>query len=129
MDALYHAAPDVHVLPANLPLPGVGVLPVNAYLLMAEEPVLIDTGIGLDGDDFITAVSSIVDPERLRWVWLTHDDADHTGSIQRIMELAPNAKLVTHGFSALRMGTWWPVRWSGCTRSALATRSMLATAR
>jgi flavorubredoxin len=91
--------------------------------------VLIDTGIGLDGDDFIAAVSSIVDPERLRWVWLTHDDADHTGSIQRIMELAPNAKLVTHGFSALRMGTWWPVRWSGCTRSALATRSMLATAR
>ena len=109
MDALYHAAPDVHVLPANLTLPGVGVLPVNAYLVMAQEPVLIDTGIGLDGDDFIAAVSSIVDPERLRWVWLTHDDADHTGSIQRIMELAPNAKLVTHGFSALRMGTWWPV--------------------
>jgi hypothetical protein len=66
MDALYHATPDVHVFPANLTLPGVGVLPVNAYLLMAEEPVLIDTGIGLDGDDFITAVSSIVDPERLR---------------------------------------------------------------
>jgi hypothetical protein len=37
MDALYQAAPDVHVLPANLTLPGVGVLPVNAYLLMAEE--------------------------------------------------------------------------------------------
>ena len=55
------------------------------------------------------AVSSIVDLERLRWVWLTHDDADHTGSIQRIMELAPNAKVVIHGFSALRMGTWWPV--------------------
>ena len=25
------------------------------------------------------------------------------------MELAPNATLVTHAFSALRMGTWWPV--------------------
>ncbi len=25
------------------------------------------------------------------------------------MELAPNAKLVTHGFAALRMSTWWPV--------------------
>jgi glyoxylase-like metal-dependent hydrolase (beta-lactamase superfamily II) len=45
----------------------------------------------------------------LKWVWLTHDDADHTGSIQRVMELAPNAKLITHGFSALRMSTWWPV--------------------
>jgi glyoxylase-like metal-dependent hydrolase (beta-lactamase superfamily II) len=76
---------------------------------MAEEPVLIDTGIGVDGDDFIGAVSSIVDPHELKWVWLTHDDADHTGSIRRIMELAPNAKLVTHAFSALRMATWWPV--------------------
>ena len=46
---------------------------------------------------------------KLKWVWLTHDDADHTGSIQRVMELAPNAKLVTNAFSALRMGTWWPV--------------------
>jgi hypothetical protein len=35
MDALYQAAPDVHVFPANLTLPGAGVLPVNAYLLMA----------------------------------------------------------------------------------------------
>jgi hypothetical protein len=109
MDASYQADPDVHVLPANLALPGVGVLPVNAYVVMAEEPVLIDTGIGFDGEDFIAAVSSIVDPGALKWVWLTHDDADHTGSIQRIVELAPNARLVTNAFSALRMGTWWPV--------------------
>ena len=109
MDTPYQAAADVHVFPAHLELPGVGVLPVNAYLVMAEEPVLIDTGIGVDGDDFVAAVSSVVDLHDLKWVWLTHDDADHTGSSQRIMELAPNATLVTHGFSALRMGTWWPV--------------------
>jgi glyoxylase-like metal-dependent hydrolase (beta-lactamase superfamily II) len=109
MDAPYQASPDVHVFPANLPLPGVGVLPVNAYLLMAEEPMLIDAGLGVDGDDFIEAVGSVVDLETLRWVWLTHDDADHTGSIARIMQAAPNATLVTHAFSALRMATWWPV--------------------
>lgn len=109
MDALYQAAPDVHVFPVNLPLPGVGVLPVNAYLLMAEEPVLIDTGIGVDGEDFIAALSSLVDLNELKWVWLTHDDADHTGSVQQVMEAAPNAKLVTHAFSALRMSSWWPV--------------------
>ena len=109
MDSPYQASADVHVLPANLSLPGVGVLPVNAYLLMAEEPVLVDSGVAIDGDEFMDAVSSIVDLEQLRWVWLTHDDADHTGSIQRIMEAAPNATLVTHGFAALRMSTWWPV--------------------
>ncbi len=109
MDVPYQAAPDVHVLPNNLALPGVGVLPVNAYVLLAEEPVLIDTGIGTDGEDFIDALSSIIDPAALRWVWLTHDDADHTGNIQRVFELAPDARLATNAFCALRMATWWPV--------------------
>jgi glyoxylase-like metal-dependent hydrolase (beta-lactamase superfamily II) len=109
MDAPYQAAPDVHVLPTHAPLPGVGVLPVNAYVLLSEEPVLIDTGLGADGDDFVDALTSIIDPGALRWVWLTHDDADHTGSIQRVLELAPHARLVTHAFSAMRMASWWPV--------------------
>jgi hypothetical protein len=110
MDSPYQASPDVHVLPTNLLLPGAGlVLPINAYVLLAEEPVLIDTGIGVDSDDFLDAVASIVDLDALRWVWLTHDDADHTGSIQRVLEAAPNARLVTHALSALRMATWWPV--------------------
>lgn len=109
MDAPYQAAPDVHVLPTNLPLPGVGVLPINAYVLLAKEPVLVDAGLGVDGDQFVDALTSIVDLRALRWVWLTHDDADHTGSIRRVLEMAPNARLVTHGFNALRMSSWWPV--------------------
>jgi hypothetical protein len=109
MDAPYAAGPDVHVLPATVPLPGVGVLPVNAYVLHAQEPVLIDGGMAADGEQFVDALASIIDPAALRWVWLTHDDADHTGSIQRVLELAPNATLVTHGMSALRMASWWPV--------------------
>ena len=88
---------------------GVGVLPINAYVLLADEPVLIDTGVGVDGEAFIDALASIIDPAALRWVWLTHDDADHTGNIQRVFELAPHARLATHAFGALRMASWWPV--------------------
>lgn len=109
MDTPYQAAPDVHVLPTSVPLPGVGVLPVNAYVLLSEEPVLIDAGLGADGEEFVEALTSIIEPGALRWVWLTHDDADHTGSIQRVLELAPHARLVTHAFSAMRMASWWPV--------------------
>ena len=109
MEAPYQAAPDVHVLPTSVPLPGVGVLPINAYVLLAEEPVLIDSGLGTDGPEFVDALSSIVDPAALRWVWLTHDDGDHTGNLQRVLELAPQVRLVTHAFSALRMSSWWPV--------------------
>ena len=108
MDAPYQAAPDVHVLPTHLPIPGVGVLPINAYLLHAEEPVLIDAGIGAD-EAFVDAVASLIDLKNLKWVWLTHDDADHTGNLERIFELAPNARLVTHALAAMRMSSWWPV--------------------
>lgn len=109
MDAPYQAPPDVHVLPSTLTLPAVGTLTINAYVLLADEPVLIDAGIGSDGDEFIDALASIIEPRALRWVWLTHDDADHTGSIQRVLQIAPNARLVTHAFAAMRMSTWWPV--------------------
>jgi hypothetical protein len=109
MDEPYKAAPDVYVLPTHLSLPGVGNLLVNAFVLLADEPVLIDTGLGMDGPGFLSALESIVSPGDLRWLWLTHDDSDHTGSVQRIMEVAPRARLATHAFSALRMSTWWPV--------------------
>lgn len=109
METPYQAAPDVHVLPTAVSLPGMGVLPVNAYVLFADEPVLIDTGMGGDDGEFLDALTAIIDPRELRWVWLTHDDADHTGNIQRVFELAPQARLVTHAFSAMRMASWWPV--------------------
>ncbi len=79
---------------------------MNAYVVLAEESVLIDSGIGFDREEFINALSSVLDPAALRWVWLTHDDADHTGSIERVMEMAPNTRLVTNALCALRMATW-----------------------
>ena len=51
----------------------------------------------------------MIDPADLAWIWLTHDDADHTGSLQTVLDLAPQAKLATHGLGALRMNTCWPV--------------------
>jgi hypothetical protein len=36
MDAPYQASPDVHVLPSSFTIPGVGTLPINAYVPLAE---------------------------------------------------------------------------------------------
>jgi hypothetical protein len=109
MDHPYRATADIDVLPATIPIPGLGVLPINSFVLHAEQPVLIDAGLAVDGDAFVDALGSVVDPKTIRWVWLTHDDADHTGNLQRIFELAPDARLVCHGLAAMRMSTWWPV--------------------
>ena len=108
MDTPYQPSADVHVLPNNFEIPGVGVLPINAYVLHCEQPVLVDTGIASGDDAFIDALTSVIDPATIRWVWLTHDDADHTGNIARVFELAPQATLVTHGMGALRLSATWP---------------------
>jgi flavorubredoxin len=109
MDEPYQASPDVYVLPTHIPIPGAGNLIINAYVLLAQEPVLVDSGIFVESPEFIAALESIVSPRDLRWIWLTHDDADHTGSVQKVMEVAPQARLATQAFTAMRMTTWWPV--------------------
>ena len=90
MDKPHQAMPDIEVLPAHFPIPGMGFLPVNAFVIKAREPVLVDTGMGIESEEFMKALESIIDPQDLRWVWLTHDDADHTGSIQKVLEAAPS---------------------------------------
>ena len=86
-----------------------GFLPVNAFVIKAIEPVLVDTGMGIDSEDFMQALKTVIDPQDLRWVWLDHDDADHTGSIQKVMEEAPDARLVANSLAVLRMSMAWSV--------------------
>ena len=54
---------------------------VNSYLIKAQEPILIDAGMPIVKEEFLHALWSLVDPEDLRWFFLTHDDGDHTGAI------------------------------------------------
>jgi len=109
MDKPHQAMPDIEVLPAHFPIPGAGFLPVNAFVIKAREPVLVDTGMGIESEEFMKALESIIDPQDLKWVWLTHDDADHTGNIQKVLEAARNARLAANSLAVLRMSTAWPV--------------------
>jgi len=109
LDTPYQVMPDVHILPAHFPIPNAGFLAVNAFVIKAEEPVLVDTGMGLEREEFMKALESVINPRDLKWLWLTHDDADHTGNIQAVLEAAPSARLVANSLAVLRMSTAWPV--------------------
>ncbi|MCQ4117834.1 MBL fold metallo-hydrolase [Rhodococcus tibetensis] len=87
--------PDIVVLSDELEVPGIGHLPVNAYVLRAAEPVVVDTGLSLPGRGFLEALGSVVDPADIEWVWLTHPDRDHTGSLFDLLDQAPHARLIT----------------------------------
>lgn len=86
---------DTHRLTAYAPLPGLGLLPVNAFVIRAAQPVLVDTGLAAQRDNFLQALGSVVDPAELRWIWVTHMDADHIGNLLAVLDAAPDARLVT----------------------------------
>ena len=87
--------PEISVLASTIPVPGLGALPVNAFVIRASEPVLIDSGVPALADATIEAIAECVDPADLRWIWVTHCDADHIGALSRILQLAPHARVVT----------------------------------
>jgi hypothetical protein len=91
----YSASDDVVVLADSIEVPGLGHLPVNSFLLRADEPVLVDTGLPASREEFLHHLWTACDPAELRWIWLTHPDRDHTGSLAHILEAAPQARLVT----------------------------------
>jgi flavorubredoxin len=91
----YFASDDVVVLADSLEVPGLGHLPVNSFLLLADEPVLVDTGLPASREEFLHHLWTACDPAELRWIWLTHPDRDHTGSLEQVLQAAPQARLVT----------------------------------
>lgn len=95
---------DTDLLQSYAPLPGLGVLPINAYLLHAREPVLVDTGVSALQDDFMRGLRQLIDPADLRWIWITHADADHVGNLRAVLAEAPHARIVTNYLGVGKLG-------------------------
>src|SRR3712207_6262441 len=89
------SVPGVTSLGDPLEVPGIGHLPVNAFLLHAAQPVVVDTGLSLADRRFVEDLGSVLDPADVRWIWLTHPDRDHTGGLFDLLDAAPDAKVVT----------------------------------
>jgi hypothetical protein len=91
----YRAHADVTVLHDSLEVPGLGHLPINAFVLHADQPVVVDTGLGLPDRDLVGRLSDVLDPADVRWIWLTHPDRDHTGGLFALLDAAPRAQVIT----------------------------------
>jgi flavorubredoxin len=76
---------------------------VNSMVIAGREPIVVDTGTVVNREDWMADVFSIVEPEDIRYVFLSHDDHDHVGNLVPLLQAAPQATLITTWFSLERM--------------------------
>ncbi|NYI99334.1 hypothetical protein HNR19_000033 [Nocardioides thalensis] len=105
----HRVLPDVTVMSDHAEIPGIGFLPVNTFVIHAEQPVVVDTGLSTPDKDFVAELAEVIDPADVRWVWITHPDRDHTGGLWQLLEAAPQAKLVTTFLGVGIMSCEWAV--------------------
>ena len=76
---------------------------MNSAVILGAEPVIVDTGTKLNRDRWTESVWSLVEPEDVRWIFLSHDDHDHVGNLVETLDRCVNATLVTTWFSLERL--------------------------
>jgi flavorubredoxin len=67
---------------------------LNSLVIVGAEPIIVDTGTIANRDQWLSDVFSLVEPEDVRWIYLSHDDIDHTGNLDETLAACPNAQLV-----------------------------------
>jgi flavorubredoxin len=95
MISSYRAAPGIDVLTSSFPIPGFGLVPINAFVLHGPEPVLVDTGAVVEKEEFLAGLGEVIDPGDLSWIWLTHTDFDHIGALGQLLAENTQLKVIT----------------------------------
>lgn len=98
---------------------GEGVAPqavhMNAMVIRGSEPVVVDTGCSIHRDQYLEDLFGLVEPDDVRWVVISHDDPDHHGNLEAVMDACPNATFVSSWFLCERLGAEGfavpPTRW------------------
>src|SRR5258706_9226247 len=92
-------AENVHMISGVHPVPGHGILAINSLVIKGSEPILVETGAPSYRQDYLNAVFALVEPKDIKWIFLSHEDPDHSGNLWQILDNCPNAKLLTNFLS------------------------------
>lgn len=96
-------AGDSWLIANRMPAGPDAFIPMNSMVIRGQQPVVVDTGTPIHRDSWFAQVFSLVDPEDVRWVFVSHDDTDHVGNLHELLDACPNATLVANFFMTERM--------------------------
>jgi flavorubredoxin len=98
-------APDTFLIRSAQPAFGAPLsVNLNSLVIRSSEPVIVDTGTVANRDGWLEDVFGLVDPDDVRWIFISHDDDDHTGNLAEAMDRCQNATLVVNWAATERMG-------------------------
>lgn len=69
----------------------------NAYFINAEHKTLVETVKEKYFDTFLAKLKTLCDPSELEYIIVNHTEPDHSGSLGKLLEIAPKAKVVGSG--------------------------------
>jgi flavorubredoxin len=67
----------------------------NSYLINDKKITLVDTVKHYKFDEMLARIKEIVNPEKIDYIVSNHVEMDHSGSIPKLLEICPNAKIIT----------------------------------
>jgi flavorubredoxin len=66
----------------------------NAYCIIDEKPTLIDTVKHYGFEEMVSRIEEIIPARDIRYIISNHTEMDHSGSIDRLLDICPNAQVV-----------------------------------
>lgn len=69
----------------------------NSYFINAEKKAIVETAKEKFADEYLEKVKSVTDPSEISYIIMDHTEPDHSGSLARLLEIAPQAVVVGSG--------------------------------
>ena len=66
----------------------------NSYFIDAEKKAIIETSKEKFWDTYLAKIRQVCDPSEIEYIILNHTEPDHSGNLNNLLKLAPNATVV-----------------------------------
>ncbi len=69
----------------------------NSYVIDADYPAIIETAKEKFWDVYEAKIRAAIDPSRIKFIVVNHTEPDHSGSVRKLLAIAPDAVVVGSG--------------------------------
>lgn len=83
----------------------------NSYLILDEQPTLVDTVYTPFANELLESISKLIDPKKIKYVVINHVEVDHAGALPAIMAAAPDATIICSSKAAPVIDRYFNSNW------------------